>query len=150
MMFKRVQKGVFPFFGPGQALYHPVYVENFVDSFECAMEKPESKGQTYLIADEHYYPIKEIVLKIANVMGVDLKVRHYPFWALYMLSAAVELIYKPLPADPPLFRRRADWFRQNRAFKIDKAKRELGYTPKIELDEGLAITYKWYTENGYL
>jgi len=150
MLFRRVQSGVFPFFGPGTALYHPLYIDNFLDAFELAAERPEGKGQAYLIADENYYPIKEIVQKIARIMKVDLKIRHYPFWPLYAVAATVELLCKPLPWDPPIFRRRADWFRQNRAFKIDKAKRELGYNPGVDLDAGLLKTYEWYRDNGYL
>ncbi|MBN1557586.1 MAG: NAD(P)-dependent oxidoreductase [Lentisphaerae bacterium] len=150
MLFRQVRKGMFPFFGPGTAWYHPLYIDNFMDAFELAAEKPEGKGRTYLIADDQYYTIKEIVQKIAAVMHVDLKIRHFPFAPLYWGSALVELLYKPLPMDPPLFRRRADWFRQNRAFKIDRARRELGYEPAVGLDEGLRRTYEWYRENGYL
>ncbi|MCF7855879.1 MAG: NAD-dependent epimerase/dehydratase family protein [Candidatus Pacebacteria bacterium] len=150
MLFRQVKQGFFPFFGRGAALYHPVYVENFVDAFELAESKPESKGRSYIIADEEYFPIKEIVQRIATVMGVDLKILHLPFWPMYALAACVEIIYKPLPWDPPLFRRRVDWFRQNRAFKIDKAKKELGYAPAIDFNEGLKRTFAWYSENGYL
>lgn len=150
MLFRRVHKGFFPFFGPGSAFYHPLYIDNFVDAFLLAMEKPEGKGQTYLIADETFYPIKEIVLMIKEIMNVPLKIVHLPFWTIYLLSTVVEILYKPFPADPPLFRRRADWFRQNRAFKIDKAKNELGYNPAIGLKEGLTRTFNWYRDNGYL
>ena len=150
MLFRQVKKGMFPFFGPGTALYHPVYIDNFVDAFELAAEKPEGRGQAYIIADDRYYTIQEIVRKIAAIMNVDLKIRHFPFWPLYWGSALVECVFKPLPMDPPLFRRRADWFRQNRAFKIDKARRELGYAPAVALDEGLRRTYEWYRDNGYL
>lgn len=150
MLFRQVKKGFFPFFGKGNAFYHPVYVENFVDAFELAASKPASKGQTYIIADNDYFPIREIVLKIARIMKVDLKVLYLPFMPLYCLAACVEFAFKPLPWDPPLFRRRADWFRQNRAFTIDKARSELGYEPAIDLDTGLQRTYEWYKDNGYL
>ena len=43
-----------------------------------------------------------------------------------------------------------DWYRQNRAFDISKAKRELGYKPTISLDEGLRRTGEWYRAEGYL
>ena len=56
----------------------------------------------------------------------------------------------PLRITPPIFRRRAAWFRQVRAFSIDKAKRELGYRPRVGIEEGLAATARWYRENGYL
>ncbi len=150
MLFRQVKKGSFPFFGNGQTLYHPLYVDNFVDAFELAESRPEAKGQTYLIADEKFYPIKEIVLEIARIMKVDVKTPHYPFWPLYIISAVVELLYKPFPVDPPLFRRRADWYRQNRAFSIDKARRELGYQPAVGLRDGLTRTYEWYKSHGYL
>jgi nucleoside-diphosphate-sugar epimerase len=150
MMFRQVKKGYFPFFGGGHALYHPVYVENFVDAFEQAVDTAASRGQTYIIADRDYFEIREIVLKISRIMGVNLKVIALPFWPLYALAAMVEFAFLPLPWDPPIFRRRADWFRQNRAFKIDKARRELGYTAKIGLEDGLQQTYDWYKNNGYL
>lgn len=151
MIYRRVATGAFQFFGPGKALYHPLYIDNFVDAFELAMTKPEAKGQTYLIADKSYYTIREIVEEIARVMNVNLKIRHYPFSALYVLAFLVEMAFKPFPWwDPPLFRRRADWFRQNRAFRIAKAQRELGYEPKIDLSTGLRLTYEWYRANGYL
>lgn len=150
MMYRRVAAGVFPFFGTGRALYHPLYIDNFMDAFELAMQNPAGRGQTYLIADERYYTIEQIVREIAAVMNVKLKVRHYPFMPLYIISALVEFLYKPLPIDPPIFRRRADWFRQNRAFKIDKARTELGYNPGVGLTEGLRRTFEWYKKNGYL
>lgn len=150
MLFRQVRKGFFPFFGNGQALYHPLYIDNFLDAFELAAEKPAARGQTYIIADRQYYTIEEIVRKIGTILGVDLRIRHFPFWPLLWVSAVVEFLFKPLPMDPPLFRRRADWFRQNRAFTIDKAAREMGYEPAVDLDTGLRRTAEWYRANGYL
>jgi nucleoside-diphosphate-sugar epimerase len=37
-----------------------------------------------------------------------------------------------------------------RAFDISKARRVLGYEPKVPLEEGLARTCAWYRANGYL
>jgi len=51
---------------------------------------------------------------------------------------------------PPIFPRRVDWYRQNRAFDISRAKQELGYAPQIGIDEGLRRTAEWYRQNGYL
>ena len=150
MLFKQVKKGWFPFFGSGQAYYHPVYVENFCDSFTLATECAESKGQTYIIADAEYFHIKDIVQKIADIIGIKCKMIHFPFYPMYMLSFIIAGIYKLLPAEPPLFPRRVDWYRQNRGFRIDKARNELKYVPRIGLEEGLKITYEWYRDNGYL
>jgi nucleoside-diphosphate-sugar epimerase len=43
-----------------------------------------------------------------------------------------------------------DWYRQNRAFDITRAKQELGYAPRVPLDEGLRRTGRWYRERNYL
>ena len=137
-------------FGDGKAHYHPVYIRNLVDAFELAAGSENGDGQAYLIGDERYYTLNELVTAIADALGVKLNIRHVPFWPLWSAALACETVYKPFRVDPPLFRRRVDWFRQNRAFSIEKARRELSYQPKVGLEEGLAQTAGWYQEQGYL
>ena len=150
LLFRRVRTGTFIFFGPGTAFYHPVYIDNLVDGLCLAAERDGARGQAYLIADARYLSIRELVLEIASVLGVPLRIRHLPFLPAYALGAVVETAYKPLPFEPPIFRRRLDWFRQNRAFDIGKARRELGYTPRVDLRAGLEKTAEWYRAQGYL
>lgn len=150
MLFKQVKKGWFPFFGQGLAFYHPVYVENFCDAFDLAVSHPASRGRTYIIADDQYYHIKDIVAKIATIMGVKCKMIFLPFYPMYWLSFLVAGLWKLLPGDPPLFPRRVDWYRQNRGFDITRSRTELEYEPKVGLDEGLKLAYEWYKEHGYL
>ena len=49
----------------------------------------------------------------------------------------------------PVFRRRLSWFTTNRAFRIDRARRELGHSPRVTLQDGLQRTATWYREEGY-
>lgn len=150
MIFKRVAKGKFPMFGSGKTLYHPVYIDNLVDAHILAMAPGAGVGEAYLIADEHYYPIEEIVKGVARALKVDVKIPHYPVWPVVVVGHICEKICKPFKVTPPIFPRRVDWYRQNRAFKIDKAKRDLKYNPQIGLDEGLKRTAEWYRKEGYL
>ena len=152
MLYKQIKKGWFPFFGNGSAFYHPVFVENFCDAFTLALNTPASKGRTYIIADGEYFTIKEIVTKIATIMGVKCRFIRLPFYPMYWLSFIIAGIWKLLPnaGDPPLFPRRVDWYRQNRGFDITRARTELNYTPAINLDEGLRNAYEWYKKNDYL
>jgi len=150
MIFKRVKKGIFPMFGTGKTLYHPLYIDNLIDAFMLAMEPGKGTGEAYLIADEEFVEIETLVRKTARALGVDVKIPHYPVMPLVIAGHICEKICKPFHVTPPIFPRRVDWFRQNRAFKIDKAKQELGYKPLIDLDEGLKRTAKWYQQEGYL
>jgi nucleoside-diphosphate-sugar epimerase len=150
MLFKRINKGRFLMFGDGKAHYHPVHIANLVDAFELAAALGKGAGEAYLIGDAHYCTLNELVTAIAQALGVKFALYHVPFWPLWTAALACEMVYKPLPMEPPLFRRRVDWFRQNRAFSIEKAKQELGYTPRVGLEAGLQETADWYRAHGYL
>ncbi|MBI1871707.1 MAG: NAD(P)-dependent oxidoreductase [Chlamydiae bacterium] len=150
MLFKRVARGRFLMFGSGQAHYHPLYIDNLVDAFEAAQASDKGSGEVYLIGDEKHYSLNELVKSIAQVLKVDLQIKHLPFWPLWTIALACEILYKPFRMDPPIFRRRVDWFRQNRAFNIEKARKELGYQPKVDLIEGLTQTAQWYKEKGFI
>lgn len=150
MIFKRVARGSFPMCGNGKTYYHPLYIDNLVDAFMLAMEDGKGEGGTYLIADEEYVEIKEIVKKTGKALNIDVKIKYYPIIPLIIVGHIFEKVCKPFRITPPIFPRRVDWYRQNRAFKIDKAKKDLGYKPKVGLDEGLKRTGQWYKEMGYI
>jgi len=150
MLYKMCKKGVFHMFGNGLTTYHPVYIDNLVEGFILAASTEGNKGQAYIIADEHYYSLNELVQYVAKSMDRTVRIRHWPFWPLWCGAVACEAVCCPLKISPPLFRRRVDWFRQVRAFRIDKATKELGYQPKVGIEEGLSDTAKWYKDNGYI
>ncbi|HOO92127.1 MAG TPA: NAD-dependent epimerase/dehydratase family protein [Opitutales bacterium] len=150
MIFRRVAKGSFPMFGNGKTFYHPLYIDNLVDAFMACMAPGVGSGGVYLIADEHYYAISAIVEKVAAALNVPSKIQYYPVWPLVVAGHICEKACKPFRITPPIFPRRVDWYRQNRAFKIESAKRDLGYAPKVDLDEGLRRTAEWYLKEGYI
>jgi len=149
-LFKLAKKKRFFMFGNGKAYYHPVYIDNLVDGFYAAFESERKDADAYIIADEKYFTIKELVKRVGQSMGKDVKFVHIPFMPLYIAACVCEAVCTLLKISPPIFRRRVDWFRQNRAFVIDKAKNQLGYVPRIGIEEGLARTARWYKENGYI
>jgi len=150
MIFKRVNKGRFLMFGDGLTTYHPVYIDNLVDAFIKAMPPGAGAGEAYIIGDEHYYTLNELVSRVAKALDKPVSVPHLPIMPLVIAGHVCEKVCKPFGINPPIFPRRVDWFRQMRAFKIDKAKRDLGYEPKVGIDEGLRATGEWYKANNYL
>ncbi|MEJ2502154.1 MAG: oxidoreductase, partial [Gemmatimonadota bacterium] len=61
-----------------------------------------------------------------------------------------ERICRPLGIDPPLHKRRVEFFIKPRAFTNAKARRELGFRPRVPLAEGVRRTAAWYVEQGHL
>lgn len=150
MVFRRAARGLFPMFGDGRTLYHPVYVDNLVDAFLAAMEPGRGDGETYLIADDEYVTIEQLVRATGAALDVTVKVPHLPLMPLVLAGHLCDRVLRPLGIPPPLFPRRVDWFRSHRAFRIEKARRELGWEPRVGLTEGLRRTAEWYRAHGFL
>lgn len=150
MIFRRVRKGMFPIFGSGKTLYHPLYVDNLVDALILAMDPDKGLGEAYLIADEEYVEIEDLVKRVAQAMDTPVKTPHFPVTPVVIVGHIVEKLCKPFGITPFIFPRRVDWYRQNRAFDISKAKQQLGYAPRVPLDQGLKATYDWYRVEGML
>ncbi len=150
MIYRRANRGFFPMFGSGATFYHPVYIDNLVDAFLLAGAPGVGDGEAFLIGDERYFSLFELVQRIGEALGRDVRIRRFPLWPLIVAGHVCEKACKPFGINPPIFPRRVDWFRQVRAFRIEKAKQMLGYQPRIGIDEGLRRTGDWYREQGYL
>ncbi|HYH23121.1 MAG TPA: NAD-dependent epimerase/dehydratase family protein [Azospirillum sp.] len=150
MLFRRVARGRFPMFGSGRTYYHPLYIDNMVDAFLLAARPGVGSGQAYLIADDEYLEIETLVRKVSEAMGVRIRIDHLPLWPLEVAAHVCEAACRPLKVRPPIFPRRVHWFSQNRAFRIDKARRDLGYRPRVGIDEGLRRTGEWYRRQGLI
>ena len=150
MIYRRAKKGTFPMFGRGATYYHPVYIDNLVDAHVIAQTPGVGAGEAYIIGDEEFFSIEELVKRVGKAINIDVSIPHFPILPLIIAGHICEKVCRPFGISPPIFPRRVDWFRQVRSFKIDKAKKELGYQPKIGIDEGLKRTGKWYIDHGYI
>jgi nucleoside-diphosphate-sugar epimerase len=150
-LYRMVSRGWFLMIGDGETLNHPVYVDNLVDAFELAGRRAGAGGRAYLAGDDTPVTLTELVRRVGNVLGSGVRIIRFPWYDIAWLGAsAVEVVSKKIGLKPPVFRRRLSWFTTNRAFRIDRAKEELGYQPKVRLNEGLARTAAWYQSGGYL
>jgi len=61
-----------------------------------------------------------------------------------------ERVCLPMGLEPPLHRRRVDFWTKSRAFSIAKARRILGYEPQVDFEEGVARTVAAYRQVGWL
>ena len=86
-----------------------------------------------------------IILALAAALAVW-------FWRSDLLAAAVTMEYtlKPLGINPPLHRRRLDFFRKSFVLSSAKAHRLLNFSPTVSFAAGTVDTATWYRANGYL
>jgi len=149
-IFRGIARGRFPMLGSGDVFYHLTYIDDVVDGLRLCGETASAAGQTYLLAGARYTTLAELVNAIAHVLNVRPPRIHLPVWHVWLAGAVCEAVCVPLRIEPPLYRRRVDFFRKSRAFDISRARRELGFAPRVDLDTGLRQTAAWYREQGLL
>lgn len=145
-MFKLLAKGRFVLIGRCEENFHAVYIDDLVEGFWKAVTTPGIEGETFLIGGPGYLPLEQYISTAAQALGVPPPRIRLPYWPTYFAAWLCEMICKPLNIEPPLHRRRVRFFKSNRGFSIDKARKMLGYEPKIELIEGMRRTISWYRE----
>ena len=149
-MFRGLARGRFPMLGRGDVFYHLTYVTDLARGFQLCGEVPAAAGRTYILAGPEYTTLEELVRLIAVELKVQPPRVHFPVWPVWVAGALCEAVCIPLGIDPPLFRRRVDFYRKSRAFDTSRARAELGYNPAIDLKTGIHQTASWYRDSGLL
>jgi nucleoside-diphosphate-sugar epimerase len=149
-MFRGLHRGRFPMLGRGDVFYHLTYITDLVRGLQLCGEVPAAAGRTYILAGPEYTTLTELVSLIASELNVRPPRVHFPVWPVWLAGAACEAICVPLGIEPPLFRRRVDFYRKSRAFDTSRARAELGYNPSVDLRTGIHQTAGWYRRQGLL
>ncbi len=149
-LFKAIQRRYFMMFGPGTVNYHLVYIDDLVQGIMLCGSKDEAVGEAFILCGPNYCSLNELVALVAAATGVDMPRTRLPMMPLMASAVVCEALCKPLGIDPPVHKRRAEFFIKNRAFSCHKATRQLGYAPSVEAEEGLKRTADWYVSRGLL
>lgn len=150
---KMIASGQSIMFGPGTIRYHFIHADDLSQSFMLAAEKPGVVGQSYLIGDDHPPTLNEIFTIIGDELGQPAPRYRLPYTPVWLAAAACEFAFlplRPLGLSPPLYRRRVNWFNSERWFDISKAKRELGFQPKVTIEDGLREMVRSFIDAGWL
>ncbi len=149
-LFRGVARRRFVVIGDGRIFYHLTYIDDLVEGFRLCGEVDAAAGRTYILAGAEVSTLNELVSLIADEAGVPPPRLHLPVWPFWMAGAACEAVCRPFGVEPPLYRRRVDFFTKSRAFRIDRARRELGFAPAVGLREGVRRTLAWYKERAWM
>lgn len=149
-LFRAIARGRYAVVGSGRTFYHPVFIDDLVDGFLLALDRPEAVGEAFLICGPRYVSQDDFAALIARATGGRVLPFHIPAAPIQWAGDVVEAICVPLGIEPPLHRRRVDFWTKSRAFSIEKARRRLGYSPKVDLEDGITRTAAWYREAGWL
>ena len=143
-IFKMIAKARFFYVGPGNAWCHFIDVRDLANAFYLAMEHTELNGKIYTIAGDGQLRLNEFCDKIADILQVQKPWLHIPVVPMQLLGDLCEIICKPFGIEPPLYRRRVDFYIKHRSFDISRAKNDLGFMPERDFDSELRDIISWY------
>lgn len=149
-LFKTIRERKFRMFGSGEILYHLTYVEDLARGIVLLGTHPAALGETFILTGARYTTLNELVALTAEAVKVPPPKGRLPIGPLLLAAAACEAICRPFGIEPPLHRRRTDFFTKSRAFTSAKAERLVGYRPTVDLREGLGRTADWYFQQGLI
>jgi nucleoside-diphosphate-sugar epimerase len=135
--------------GDGKNLVDTVYIENAADAHILAAEKLQTNsalsGNVYFISQDEPIYLWDMMNNILQAGGKAPVKKSIPAGLAYLLGAILEMIYKifSLKFEPKMTRFLANEFSQAHWFDIGAAKRDLGYEPRVTIEEGLRHLKEW-------
>ena len=119
------------------------YVDNVVDGILLALVSPAAAGQAYNLVDEPQPEIRTASLRAAAVMGEPTRLLPVSPTALARLARFLEHRRESAQADSPprLSRFQIASATRDVLYDAGKARRELGWSSAVTLDEGLERTF---------
>ena len=126
------------------------YVSNVVDVLLLAADNENSVGQAYNACDGSDITWRQYVDRLAVIVGVPGPSVVIPYWLAYKTGWMMEKIYGAMriKTRPLLTRMAVELFGTNQGFSIEKARRELGYEPKVDFEEGMHQVEVWLRQIG--
>jgi nucleoside-diphosphate-sugar epimerase len=149
-LFRMVARMRFPLVGGGDNYYHTVHVDDLVRGLRLLGTHPNAVGEIFILGGESYLKLSELTAMIAAAAQVPAPRLRLPAKPFQLVGSLVEKLCVPFGIEPPIHRRRVDFYTKSRAFTIAKATRLLGYRPQVKLHDGIQETFDWYVANGYI
>src|SRR6185295_14112432 len=136
--FKAVKGGMFPMIGRNDKRVSLVHVRDLADGIILAGESERSVGRTYFISSEDDYSMRAVADLIAALMRRRLRSFAIPKSVAYGVALAAEAA-AVLMRRPPVINRDkvTDLSQVSWTCSIERARNELGYNPRVELEQGL-------------
>ncbi len=133
--------------GGGRGIHSPVYIDNLVDGVMLAAASPDGVGHVFTLSDGIGVPYREFFAPYAELVGRRLIMLPAP--VALGSAAVIRRIAQLAPGDNEINPGSARYLLRTGTYSNAKARRVLGWEPRIGVDEGLHRTIAWLREQGY-
>src|SRR3954453_11969992 len=133
----------------GRGQIGPVYVDNLIDGVLLAAAADEAVGEIFTIADGITVEVGEFFGYFAKMLGKP-RPRTVPTTVARTIAAAGGRIEKAMGRDTEMSAGSVAYLAKRGGYSIEKARRVLGYEPKVSLEEGMRRCEEWLRGEGML
>jgi nucleoside-diphosphate-sugar epimerase len=145
----RVRAGKCIIVGSGSNAVPLVYISDLVQALLLALDSDHAIGQAYNISSDQTMTQGQYLSAIAHDIGVSPPHIHVPYFALYAAACAAERIsaLSGYRIPPVITRHGVKILGRDNSISIDKARRDLGYSPQVSIREAVRLTAAWYEQH---
>jgi nucleoside-diphosphate-sugar epimerase len=146
-LYRTLRKGRFVMIGDGKNLRHPIYITDMIEAIKLCMSNDSAVGDMFLIAGDKAVTTRELISGFCSAIGLSYPKIRLPYWLGYIIANLAEKTFGAIGKEPPISKRSLEFFNTNNAFDITKAKRILGFEPRVSFVDGLKDTRDWLVTN---
>ena len=148
-MAQKVKNGKGVIIGRGDNALPFCYVTDVVQGFLLAAYHEKAPGNVYNITNDRPLTQQEMFDAIADGVSGTRPTRHLPFVPLYYGSIVAEKVVAPLTRREPFVTTHGVlMFGGDNRHSIEKARRDLGYEPEVDLRTGVRLASEWFNAGG--
>lgn len=147
-LMKRIKIMALP--NGGKSCFQPIYVSDLVDALISCVEEEKSKNKVYIVAGNETISFKEFLTLSAKVIGIDVKILGLPEKLLDAIGVTNERFSDMTRFPRIVTHSRIEFFQRNHIYDAKLIRDDLGWFPKVNLEEGLKKAVNWYQQNGLL
>jgi len=143
-----IEQGKMPIIGSGRNHVPLVYVKDVAQGIVLASEVEQAIGKAYLLVNDEPVTQLDYFTAIAKELGVAPPHLHIPYRLALALGATAEVAghLARLQQPPPLMRFGLQQIAGENRFIISRARSELGFSPQVNLADGVRQGIAWYRE----
>jgi nucleoside-diphosphate-sugar epimerase len=148
-MAQKMKDGKGVIIGRGDNALPFCYVTDVVQGFMLAAYHEHAPGNVYNITNDRPLTQLEMFNAIADAVDGVRPTRHLPYLPIYYGSIVAEKVVARVTRTKPIVTQLgAMMFGSDNRHSVEKARRELGYEPKVDLRTGITLAAEWFNAGG--
>jgi 2-alkyl-3-oxoalkanoate reductase len=147
-LIETLRQRMLRYLGFSSRAMNTIYVGNLVDAVFLAIDKPQAVGNVYNLTDGEFVSKRRFIESITTALNLPRPgAVPVPLFVARIVARTTEWMAKKTGSSAPrLTQAGLKFLGLNLDFSIERARRELGYQPRVPFAQAMEQTMEWYKE----